>query len=191
MVVKNGSWPAANGAASLVVFRGCDARLTNCIRNGVIVAHGAWQLHNYALIADGGIWGVTGETSAKHPATLTLRAHTREDKKWLQHAYGPTLSMDHPGCVERRQGYDGQCLFDGRFSLASASKRVLKAWFDEHLDSPYPTPKEKSLLARSAGLSIKQVNDWFTNYRKRHWEQELVKAQALDFDDHSASSGSS
>ena len=50
---------------------------------------------------------------------------------------------------------------------------------------------EKSLLARSAGLSIKQVNDWFTNYRKRHWEQELVKAQALDFDDHSASSGSS
>ena len=43
----------------------------------------------------------------------------------------------------------------------------------------------------SAGLSIKQVNDWFTNYRKRHWEQELVKAQALDFDDHSASSGSS
>ena len=78
-----------------------------------------------------------------------------------------------------------------RFSLASASKRVLKAWFDEHLDSPYPTPKEKSLLARSAGLSIKQVNDWFTNYRKRHWEQELVKAQALDFDDHSASSGSS
>ena len=27
LVVKNGSWPAANGAASLVVFRGCDARL--------------------------------------------------------------------------------------------------------------------------------------------------------------------
>ena len=54
------------------------------------------------------------------------------------------------------------------------------------LDAPSP-----GLLARSAGLSIKQVNDWFTNYRKRHWEQELVKAQALDFDDHSASSGSS
>ena len=51
--------------------------------------------------------------------------------------------------------------------------------------------RSEELPARSAGLSIKQVNDWFTNYRKRHWEQELVKAQALDFDDHSASSGSS
>ena len=60
----------------------------------------------------------------KHPATLTLRAHTREDKKWLQHAYGPTLSMGHPGCVERRQGYDGKCLFDGRFSLASVNNRT-------------------------------------------------------------------
>ena len=61
---------------------------------------------------------------AKHPATLTLRAHTREDRKWLQHAYGPTLSMDHPGCVERRQGYDGKCLFDGRFSLASMNNQT-------------------------------------------------------------------
>ena len=50
---------------------------------------------------------------------------------------------------------------------------------------------EKHALAMQAGLTIKQINDWFTNYRKRHWEQELVKAQALDFDDHSASSGSS
>ena len=39
LVVKNGSWPAANGAASLVVFRGCDARLRtrggeDCVRRG-------------------------------------------------------------------------------------------------------------------------------------------------------------
>ena len=61
---------------------------------------------------------------------------------------------------------------------------ALGSWATAHPGSP-------GLLARSAGLSIKQVNDWFTNYRKRHWEQELVKAQALDFDDHSASSGSS
>ena len=129
LVVKNGSWPAANGAASLVVFRGCDARLRtrggeDCVRNGDVVAHGAWQLHNYALLAENVIWGVTGETSAKHPATLILRAHTREDRKWLQHAYGPTLSLGHPGCVERRQGYDGKCLYDGRFSLASANNRT-------------------------------------------------------------------
>ena len=43
LVVKNGSWPAANGAASLVVFRGCDARLTNCIRNGDVVARAAME----------------------------------------------------------------------------------------------------------------------------------------------------
>ena len=68
LVVKNGSWPAANGAASLVVFRGCDARLRNrggedCVRHGDVVARGAWQLHNYALLAEKVIWGCLLYTS--------------------------------------------------------------------------------------------------------------------------------
>ena len=38
---------------------------------------------------------------------------------------------------------------------------------------------EKQVLAGHAGLSLKQVNDWFTNYRKRHWEDEMFDAKAV------------
>lgn len=34
---------------------------------------------------------------------------------------------------------------------------------------------EKHKLAEEASLTLKQVNDWFTNYRKRHWEDEVVQ----------------
>ena len=37
---------------------------------------------------------------------------------------------------------------------------------------------EKQQLANDADLTMKQVNDWFTNYRKRHWEEELDVAGA-------------
>jgi hypothetical protein len=128
LVLKNGSWPSATRAASLVAFRGCDARLrtrvgTDCMQRGTIVARGAWQLHNYALLFDGSsLWGVTGETSAKHASTLRLSAARYGDQQWLRGAGG--LSMDHPGCVERRAGYANKCLYDGRFSLATLGNRT-------------------------------------------------------------------
>ena len=67
-----------------------------------------------------------------------------------------------------------------RFSLTNDSKRLLKQWFNDHIEHPYPTQREKDALARSAGLSLKQINDWFTNYRKRHWEADLVDQQYAD-----------
>ena len=67
-----------------------------------------------------------------------------------------------------------------RFALTNDSKRVLKQWFNAHLEHPYPTQREKEALARAANLSVKQINDWFTNYRKRHWEADLVDQQYAD-----------
>ena len=64
-----------------------------------------------------------------------------------------------------------------RFSLTNDSKRLLKQWFNEHIEHPYPTQREKEALAKTANLSLKQINDWFTNYRKRHWEADLVDQQ--------------
>ena len=61
-----------------------------------------------------------------------------------------------------------------RYSLGVEARRVLKSWVDDHLDDPYPNVHEKNQMAHAAGLTIKQVNDWFTNYRKRHWESEMV-----------------
>ena len=46
----------------------------------------------------------------------------------------------------------------------------LKRWYFEHRESPYPTSFEKSMLAAEAGLTQKQVTDWFTNQRKRRGE---------------------
>eukprot|EP00327_Prymnesium_parvum_P033981 CAMPEP_0195593650 /NCGR_PEP_ID=MMETSP0815-20121206/999_1 /TAXON_ID=97485 /ORGANISM="Prymnesium parvum, Strain Texoma1" /LENGTH=269 /DNA_ID=CAMNT_0040732807 /DNA_START=121 /DNA_END=930 /DNA_ORIENTATION=- len=64
------------------------------------------------------------------------------------------------------------CRSNLRFSLTSQSRNVLKQWVDQHLDHPYPSPLEKNVLARAANISLKQVNDWFTNFRKRHWNTE-------------------
>ena len=50
---------------------------------------------------------------------------------------------------------------------------MLKRWVNEHLADPYPSVGEKQELANQAQLSLKQVNDWFTNFRKRHWEDEI------------------
>ena len=35
--------------------------------------------------------------------------------------------------------------------------RTLRRWFDQHMDDPYPNPREKSMLAREAGMEIKQI----------------------------------
>ena len=65
-----------------------------------------------------------------------------------------------------------------RYSLGAEARRVLKGWVELHIDDPYPSVSEKHELSMAAGLSIKQVNDWFTNFRKRHWEIEMYNASA-------------
>ena len=65
-----------------------------------------------------------------------------------------------------------------RYSLGAEARRVLKGWVELHIDDPYPSVSEKHELSMAAGLSIKQVNDWFTNFRKRHWEMEMYTSSA-------------
>ena len=45
---------------------------------------------------------------------------------------------------------------------------VLVKWMDEHLSNPYPTKLEKSMLAEKAGMSARQLNDWFNNTRRKN-----------------------
>lgn len=45
--------------------------------------------------------------------------------------------------------------------------RVLRAWFDENRDHPYPDEQEKSRLQDATGLSLPQISRWFTNSRRR------------------------
>ncbi|KAF9097698.1 hypothetical protein BGX23_008123 [Mortierella sp. AD031] len=45
---------------------------------------------------------------------------------------------------------------------------VLKDWIDHHISHPFPTKEEKAELCEKASISERQLNYWFTNYRRRH-----------------------
>lgn len=45
---------------------------------------------------------------------------------------------------------------------------ILKAWIDNHADNPFPSKKEKAELCMKASITERQLNNWFTNYRRRH-----------------------
>jgi len=62
-----------------------------------------------------------------------------------------------------------------RHTLGMEARRLLKEWVDAHLEEPYPTIVEKQELASATCLSLKQINDWFTNYRKRHWDESMLR----------------
>ena len=79
LVVKNGTWPNAAGRSTLVVFRGCDAKLRaprggSCVRDGAVVARGPRDLHNYALAFRPG-----SSTDAANATTTTGRDGSLRD----------------------------------------------------------------------------------------------------------------
>jgi hypothetical protein len=54
-----------------------------------------------------------------------------------------------------------------RSRLPANAVAIFRNWFFSHLESPYPSEEEKEDLANRAGLRITQVNNWFTNARRR------------------------
>lgn len=54
-----------------------------------------------------------------------------------------------------------------RRHLGEGALIPLRNWMLEHLKNPYPNTAEKEELAERTGLSIQQVVDWTTNFRKR------------------------
>lgn len=54
--------------------------------------------------------------------------------------------------------------------------QLLKRWFYEHILEPYPSYEEKMQLAQETNLQIQQIENWFTNQRKRHWNTHTSKA---------------
>ena len=45
---------------------------------------------------------------------------------------------------------------------------ILKEWLYAHQESPYPTQAEKDLLMEETGLSLKQLNNFMINGRRRY-----------------------
>lgn len=54
-----------------------------------------------------------------------------------------------------------------RSRLPAKAVTLFRAWLFSHLKFPYPTEDEKEELALKSGLKVTQVNNWFTNARRR------------------------
>lgn len=54
-----------------------------------------------------------------------------------------------------------------RGHLPEKAIRQLKNWFYSHKSHPYPSEDEKNVLIECTGLSRAQINNWFTNARRR------------------------
>ncbi|KAH3758796.1 homeobox protein TGIF2L [Pelomyxa schiedti] len=54
-----------------------------------------------------------------------------------------------------------------RSKLPPDATKILKAWLFSHKEKPYPTDDEKLALAERTNLSLLQLNNWFTNARRR------------------------
>ncbi|KAL9270093.1 Homeobox protein HD1-like protein [Drosera capensis] len=53
--------------------------------------------------------------------------------------------------------------------LPGDTTSVLKTWWQQHSNWPYPTEDDKTKLVEETGLQLKQINNWFINQRKRNW----------------------
>jgi homeobox KN domain-containing protein len=76
---------------------------------------------------------------------------------------------------------EGREIDDDKKENRSFTKRqrvMLKQWFDDHKDTdqgPRPTPQQKTVLCRQTKLTLTQLNNWFSNQRRRHWKRRLAK----------------
>lgn len=50
--------------------------------------------------------------------------------------------------------------------LPKRATNILKAWFLNNIENPYPTTEMKEKLCQETGLNKKQIQNWFTNSRK-------------------------
>ncbi|CAJ1948489.1 unnamed protein product [Cylindrotheca closterium] len=45
----------------------------------------------------------------------------------------------------------------------------------DHIVYPYPTDPEKAKMMADTGMELKQLNTWFSNYRKRYWKPRVAE----------------
>ncbi|RMD43361.1 hypothetical protein DV735_g1755, partial [Chaetothyriales sp. CBS 134920] len=61
---------------------------------------------------------------------------------------------------------------------------ILRSWFQDHLDHPYPSEEEKQMFIAQTGLTLNQISNWFINARRRQLpalkaaKEKEIKAEA-------------
>ena len=62
-----------------------------------------------------------------------------------------------------------------RKSKSRNAKEMLKRWFFDHADCPYPSREQKVELSNETGLTVPVINVWFTNARCRLLKTSAAK----------------
>ncbi|KAK4739383.1 hypothetical protein R3W88_003080 [Solanum pinnatisectum] len=109
------------------------------------------------------------------------REGNNELKEMLMRKYSGYLSSLRKEFLKKRK----------KGKLPKEARIVLLDWWKTQYRWPYPTEAEKNRLSEMTGLDQKQINNWFINQRKRHWQpsedmkfalMEGVSAGSMYFD---------
>jgi hypothetical protein len=63
-------------------------------------------------------------------------------------------------------------------SRSNTSTQPLRLWFAGHSENPYPTECDKEQLASASGLRRTQIDDWFSNARRRKKQSDRATSAA-------------
>eukprot|EP00121_Abeoforma_whisleri_P001123 Awhi_evm1s997 len=62
--------------------------------------------------------------------------------------------------------------------FSKPQRKILTDWAYNNLALPYPTSNQKEEFIRRTGLDANQINNWFTNFRKRN--KELIEQHRVN-----------
>eukprot|EP00300_Choanocystis_sp_HF-7_P024288 c25709_g1_i1.p1 GENE.c25709_g1_i1~~c25709_g1_i1.p1 ORF type:complete len:379 (-),score=62.48 c25709_g1_i1:48-1055(-) len=127
------------------------------------------ELERFALYGDAVLRGVAEGSPDTRLTTARLQGLSAAVKRRAEDSI-EALQEEFGGAIKRRRGL--------RETVEGAmdSEALLKSWLFAHRDNPYPTQSEKDELAEASGKSIRQINNWFINARRRL----LVRIAAAD-----------
>ncbi|KNC79027.1 hypothetical protein SARC_08568 [Sphaeroforma arctica JP610] len=76
--------------------------------------------------------------------------------------------VEHSNCQALNLMEEGDIMCTLSKQQICKGTQILKKWLKGHIHKPYPTTAEKEQLAAQTGNSLKQINYWFINARRRY-----------------------
>jgi len=136
------------------------ARIERDNKRGARDVRSAWQAPAGAEEEEEVERGGSNADGRRDDLTLEERREREEAiRRDLKRKYASSiLSLKSEFMKKRRKG-----------KLPDRSTNVLKEWWANNIVWPYPSEEDKKALIEKTELDSTQVNNWFINFRKRHW----------------------